>query len=174
MRSVRTERCRPLKSTVGPQECVDCPLGRADLDRDASTPCELLRRARLAAEGASTAPCGEAMYDYDSNPMSPCINCPGNHYAEPGSAKRRPPQVCVPGTFQIGVRLVTCDRCPAGRYDHDSKLRTMCVLCGPGHTSSSSLGSAASCVCRGRLTPTTTQGPTARAAPPASTLASAP
>jgi hypothetical protein len=42
--------------------------------------------------------------------MSPCIKCPGNHYAEPGSTECTPPQVCVPGTFQIGVRLVTCHR----------------------------------------------------------------
>jgi hypothetical protein len=46
-------------------ECVDCPLGRADLDRDASTPCELCEPGTFGSGGGVyCAPCGEAMYDH--------------------------------------------------------------------------------------------------------------
>ena len=58
-------------------ECVDCPAGKADLDRNASSLCAQCDPGRYAGGGAiDCAPCAEGMYDHDAAPVTPCRRCP--------------------------------------------------------------------------------------------------
>jgi hypothetical protein len=49
--------------------CVECPPGRADLDKDGATPCELCEAGRYSNASAATE----------------CVKCPPSSYAVPGS-----------------------------------------------------------------------------------------
>ena len=115
-------------------ECSDCVAGKADLDRNASSPCTPCAPGSYAgAQSTECYLCMEGMTDLDSRADTPCVKCPLDYYSPAGHAGNcLPPEQCSPGTYRLGRGSAICHNCPAGQFDHDSDPETMCRLCSAG------------------------------------------
>ena len=104
------------------QEELDCDIGKADTDRDATTACEVCAAGQYALQTKAVV----------------CTEC------APGFASTDPTDecdACEVGTYS-GNGAAACSSCEAGTSDHDSDSASACVVCGEG---TFSLEGATSC-----------------------------
>ena len=97
----------------GATECVACPIGKADLDNDASSPCDDCAAGQYSAGDTTT--CDEcAPGKASADPAVACADCSAGEYTAAGAT--------------------TCAACDAGFEDDDSDPSTPCTdidECGP-------------------------------------------
>eukprot|EP01046_Picozoa_sp_COSAG06_P010125 COSAG06_NODE_547_length_14431_cov_5.614746_2_plen_643_part_00 len=109
--AVGTEQLVAGTDTI--ESCFDCTPGRADLDRDPSTECELCPLG-LFSQGFGSSSCGP---------------CGAGTYTDPTATACLPGVDCPPGTF-VDNDHQACTRCSQGRYSTESGSAG-CKACPP-------------------------------------------
>eukprot|EP01043_Picozoa_sp_COSAG02_P035636 COSAG02_NODE_2564_length_8524_cov_19.738398_1_plen_537_part_10 len=80
--------------------------------------------------------CAAGMFDDDSDPSTPCVDClTGTYSSTPGATECT---ACAAGTYSIAgaASISGCTACAAGMFDDDSDPSTPCVDCLTGTYSS--------------------------------------
>ena len=103
-------------STVSISACVNCPLGRADVDSSSLTPCSNCTVGQYG-DGVTCAVGGDTgLFDGDQDPSTPCT------------------------AFTICYQ-----NCSAGYHDDDCDTNTPCVTCPAGEYTAGGIAPQASC-----------------------------
>eukprot|EP01046_Picozoa_sp_COSAG06_P064722 COSAG06_NODE_15591_length_1059_cov_27.981250_1_plen_353_part_11 len=126
------ESCRPGRydddgnsATV----CVECPAGTYQ-PAAAQNDCSICGTGTYSGVGVMACDdCGSGRFDHDSDPASPCVDCPAGTF-QPAAAQNDC-SICDSGTYS-GVGVMACDDCGSGRFDHDRNASTPCTQCPVG------------------------------------------
>ena len=151
--------------------CAECRAGFADGDSDPGTPCVHCQAGRFSSavgatecEGALCSPgsyaapgstvasdcinCSAGLYDADTDPGTPCVECPSGTYADAAGSTECIGEGCWAGAYSphgsTSATAAECIDCRPGYFDSDTNPSTLCEVCPAGRFSAAA-GAIAEC-----------------------------
>ena len=161
----REQECLTQLEAQTTLSCTTCPPGRADLDGNGHTPCDLCGVGDYAAPGslACTSCSSLGQLDDDADPATPCLNpedacqqiCPAGMWDDDCDESTDCVQ-CAAGAYASGGRYpaAQCQPCEPGWTDDDLESATPCVECLAGFYAQAGYSGVCISCPSGRFAPT--------------------